>query len=39
MSGTFYGVRVSYLPTARDLGVLLEVFDRMPGEAGEPDAT
>ena len=39
MSGTFYGVRVSYLPTDRDLGVLLEVFDRMPGDVGAPDAT
>lgn len=39
MNGTFFGVQVSYLPTERDLGVLLEVFDRMPGDGRETDQT
>jgi methylmalonyl-CoA/ethylmalonyl-CoA epimerase len=39
LSGTFSGVRVAYLPTDRDLGVILEIFDGLPGAEREPDAT
>ena len=38
LSGSFGGVEVAYLPTDRDLGVLLEVFSAMPGADTEPDA-
>ncbi len=31
LSGSFTGVKVSYLPTAKDLGVILEVFKGNPG--------
>jgi methylmalonyl-CoA/ethylmalonyl-CoA epimerase len=30
LSGTFGGVKVAYLPTDRDLGVILEVFSGVP---------
>ncbi len=39
LSGTFSGIRVAYLPTDRDLGVLLEVFDGLPDAKRESDAT
>ena len=39
LSGTFSGVRVAYLPTDRDLGVILEVFDGLPGAEQERDGT
>jgi len=32
LSGTFSGAKVAYLPTERDLGVILEIF------SGHPDA-
>ncbi|MDQ2683961.1 MAG: VOC family protein, partial [Chloroflexota bacterium] len=35
LSGSFAGVDVSYLPTDKTLGVLLEVFSGMPDEAQE----
>ena len=38
LSGSFAGVDVAYLPTDRDLGVILEVFSGMPGD-DEPDST
>jgi hypothetical protein len=31
LSGTFSGIDVAYLPTHRDLGVILEIFSGMPG--------
>jgi methylmalonyl-CoA/ethylmalonyl-CoA epimerase len=39
LSGTFGGIRIAYLPTDRDLGVLLEIFDGMPDAAREPETT
>ena len=39
LSGTFSGIRVAYLPTDRDLGVLLEIFDGLPAAARDSDAT
>jgi methylmalonyl-CoA/ethylmalonyl-CoA epimerase len=39
LSGTFSGVKVAYLPTDRDLGVILEIFSGMPGADHESDAT
>jgi methylmalonyl-CoA/ethylmalonyl-CoA epimerase len=39
LRGTFSGIDVAYLPTARDLGVILEIFSGMPGAEQEPDAT
>jgi methylmalonyl-CoA/ethylmalonyl-CoA epimerase len=39
LSGTFSGIRVAYLPTDRDLGVILEIFDSQPEAEPEPDAT
>ncbi len=39
LSGTFSGVKIAYLPTARDLGVILEIFSGMPGAEHESDAT
>jgi methylmalonyl-CoA/ethylmalonyl-CoA epimerase len=38
LSGSFGGVEVAYLPTDRDLGVILEVFSSMPGDDSKPDA-
>jgi methylmalonyl-CoA/ethylmalonyl-CoA epimerase len=32
LSGSFSGVDVAYLPTDRDLGVILEIFSGMPGD-------
>lgn len=37
LSGSFTGVDVAYLPTDRDLGVLIEIFKGMPGDGTEPD--
>jgi methylmalonyl-CoA/ethylmalonyl-CoA epimerase len=38
LSGSFTGIDVSYLPTDRDLGVLLEIFSGFPDERGSgPD--
>ena len=39
LSGTFSGVDVAYLPTDRDLGVIVEIFSGTPGAEQEPDAT
>jgi methylmalonyl-CoA/ethylmalonyl-CoA epimerase len=39
LSGSFSGVEVAYLPTDRDLGVILEVFSGLPGADQESDAT
>ncbi|VTR98632.1 methylmalonyl- epimerase : Glyoxalase/Bleomycin resistance protein/Dioxygenase superfamily OS=Rubrobacter radiotolerans GN=RradSPS_2862 PE=4 SV=1: Glyoxalase_4 [Gemmata massiliana] len=37
LDGRFRGIKVSYLNTQRDLGVLLEVFNGTPGSAQKPD--
>jgi methylmalonyl-CoA/ethylmalonyl-CoA epimerase len=34
LSGTFSGVKVAYLPTDRDLGVVLEIYSGMPRSRG-----
>jgi len=39
LSGEFDGVKLAYLPTDRDLGVILEIFSGMPGADDAPDAT
>jgi len=39
LSGEFEGVRVAYLGTDRDLGVILEIFSGTPGQERKPDAT
>jgi methylmalonyl-CoA/ethylmalonyl-CoA epimerase len=39
LSGSFSGIDIAYLPTDRDLGVILEVFSGMPGGNHEPDTT
>jgi methylmalonyl-CoA/ethylmalonyl-CoA epimerase len=40
LSGTFGpGIRVAYLPTAEDLGVMLEIFSRDPPPGQEPGET
>ena len=39
LSGTFSGGKVAYLPTDRDLGLILEIFSGMPGAGHESDAT
>ena len=39
LSGSFTGIDVAYLPTDRDLGVILEIFSGMPGADDESDAT
>ena len=39
LSGTFSGAKVAYLPTDRDLGVIVEIFSGTPGAEQEPDAT
>jgi len=39
LSGEFEGVRVAYLGTDRDLGVILEIFSGMPNLEQRPDAT
>jgi methylmalonyl-CoA/ethylmalonyl-CoA epimerase len=37
LSGTFSGVKLAYLPTDRDLGVITEIFSGMPDTEQEPD--
>jgi len=39
LSGEFEGVRVAYLGTDRDLGVILEIFSSMPNLEQKPEAT
>lgn len=39
LSGSFTGVDVAYLPTDRDLGVLIEIFKSMPGDGSESGAS
>ncbi|MGD0902663.1 MAG: VOC family protein [Terracidiphilus sp.] len=39
LSGEFEGVRVAYLGTDRDLGVIFEIFRGMPNLEQKPDAT
>ena len=39
LSGTFSGARVAYLPTDRDLGVMLDIFDGLPDAERESGAT
>jgi methylmalonyl-CoA/ethylmalonyl-CoA epimerase len=39
LNGTFSGTKVAYLPTDRDLGVIIEIFSGKPGVKREPDAT
>jgi hypothetical protein len=39
LSGTFSGIRVAYLPTEQDLGVIVEIFSRDPAPEQKPDAT
>src|SRR6266566_9713882 len=36
LSGTFSGIRVAYLPTERDLGMILEIFSRTPAVTQKP---
>jgi hypothetical protein len=39
LSGSFSEIDVAFLPTDRDLGMLVEIFSGMPGDDREPDAT
>jgi methylmalonyl-CoA/ethylmalonyl-CoA epimerase len=39
LSGSFGGVDVAYLPTDRDLGVILEVFSGLPGDNNDSDTS
>ena len=39
LSGEFEGVKVAYLGTDRDLGVILEIFSGMPDQKRKLDAT
>jgi methylmalonyl-CoA/ethylmalonyl-CoA epimerase len=39
LSGEFEGVKVAYLDTQRDLGVILEIFSGVPNLKQKPDAT
>jgi hypothetical protein len=39
LSGKFSGIKVAYLGTQRDLGVILEVFNGLPDGKQKPDAT
>lgn len=39
LDGSFSGFKFAYLPTDRDLGVILETFSGSPGAEQEPDAT
>jgi hypothetical protein len=32
LAGKFSGIKVAYLGTQSDLGVILEVFNRLPGK-------
>jgi methylmalonyl-CoA/ethylmalonyl-CoA epimerase len=38
LSGEFEGIKVAYLGTERDLGVILEIFSGTPNLKKEPDA-
>jgi len=38
LSCTFSGIKIAYLATDRDLGVLIEVFSGTPGTEQKPDA-
>ena len=39
LSGTFSGTKLAYLPTDRDLGVIVEIFSGTPDADQAPDAT
>jgi len=39
LSGEFSGIKVAYLDTERDLGVVVEIFSGMPDVKQKPDAT
>jgi hypothetical protein len=39
LSGKFSGIKVAYLGTQRDLGVILEIFSGLPDVKQKPDAT
>ena len=39
LSGTFSGVKLAYLPSDHDLGVIIEIFDGTPSAEQEQDAT
>jgi methylmalonyl-CoA/ethylmalonyl-CoA epimerase len=39
LSGKFSGIKVAYLGTQRDLGVILEVFSGLPDANAEPGAS
>jgi methylmalonyl-CoA/ethylmalonyl-CoA epimerase len=39
LSGTFGGIRVAYLPTEQDLGVIVEIFSGDPAAEQTPDTT
>lgn len=39
LSGSFDGIDIAYLPTDRDLGVIVETFGGMPAADEAPDAT
>jgi methylmalonyl-CoA/ethylmalonyl-CoA epimerase len=39
LSGKFSGIKVAYLGTQRDLGVILEVFNGLPEGKQKPEAT
>ena len=39
LSGTFSGVKLAYLPSDRDLGVTIEIFEGTPGAEQGQDAT
>ncbi len=39
LSGTFSGIRVAYLPTEQDLGVIVEIFSRDPAPEQKADET
>lgn len=39
LSGAFGGSKLAYLPTDRDLGVIIEIFSGMPDPEEESDAT
>jgi hypothetical protein len=38
LSGEFSGIRVAYLGTDQDLGVIIEIFSGMPDAEQKPDA-
>jgi hypothetical protein len=39
LSGELSGIKVAYLGTERDLGVIIEIFNGMPDVKQKPDAT